>query len=84
MQTWPQAFHGDFACRLLTLLSGAFRDMEPATALSLLQPKLGFSRKEVDQANERGVTVVKAGGQPFSAYDLKRLQVRPSNASMPG
>lgn len=75
VQTWPAAFHADFACRLLTLLSGAFRDMEPAVALSLLQPKLTFSRQETDRAKDGGVTIAKAGGQ-IGAYDLKRLQAR--------
>ena len=75
MQSWLAAFGDDFKGRLLVLLSGAFRDLPPATTLSLLQPQLTFSAAEASKATEGGVTVVRQDGKPLNAYDLKRLQV---------
>ena len=38
----------DFRIRMLTFLSGAHRDMEPATALTLLDPKIRHSEGDGD------------------------------------
>lgn len=63
------------------LLGGAFRSMAPALALSLLDPKLtwaeeGAAAAAAGGAGAAGVALAHADGTPFSAYDLKRLQVR--------
>ena len=77
LQGWLESFSTDFKQRLLVLLAGAFREMPPATALSLLQPQLSFSAASADAAVEGGLRrVVKANGTLLDAHDLKRLQVR--------
>ena len=74
MQTWVQAFNADFLGRCQALLPGSFRDMDVATVLSLLQPKLTFPQAEAEAAVSNGVSVTKQDGKPLDAYDLKRLQ----------
>jgi N-acetyltransferase 10 len=78
VQMWLEAFTDDFRARLLALLAGAFRTLEPATALSLLQPRLSFSQQEADAAVAGGVSVTRPAGEALTGYDLKRLQVRGS------
>jgi tRNA(Met) C34 N-acetyltransferase TmcA len=75
VQRWTEAFRADFASRFVALLAGAFRELDSATVLSLLQPKLTFSHKEQEAAATRTTLVVKADGKPLNGYDLKRLQV---------
>lgn len=36
---WLEPFVSDFRCRFMSLLAGAFRDMPPALALTILDPK---------------------------------------------
>ena len=74
VQTWLQAFNADFVSRLLALLPGSFRELDVATVLSLLQPKLSHPQADTDAAIEQGVGVTKQDGKPLDAYDLKRLQ----------
>lgn len=76
VQKWVAAFHADFARRLLAVLPGAFRTLEPATVLSLLQAKLSFPNAESEAAVERGVAVARVDGSPIDAHDLARLQAR--------
>lgn len=51
------------------------RDMGPALALSILDPRLTWSEAEGAEAAQRGVTVMRGDGSPLDPYDLKRLQV---------
>ena len=70
-----QPFVADFRARFIALLTGAFRAFKPALALSILSPQLTFSEAETQSSIKAGLPVAKADGEPFSAYDLKRLQV---------
>ena len=70
-----QPFVADFRARFIALLTGAFRTFKPALALSILSPQLTFSEAETQSSIKAGLPVAKADGEPFSAYDLKRLQV---------
>ena len=70
-----QPFVADFRARFIALLTGAFRAFKPALALSILSPQLSFSEAETLSSIKEGLPVAKADGEPFSAYDLKRLQV---------
>ena len=70
-----QPFVADFRARFIALLTGAFRTFKPALALSILSPQLSFSEAETQSSVKEGLPVAKADGEPFSAYDLKRLQV---------
>ena len=69
-----QPFVADFRARFIALLTGAFRAFKPALALSILSPQLTFSEAETQSSIKEGLPVAKADGEPFSAYDLKRLQ----------
>lgn len=82
VQTWLKALSDDFSARLIALLSGAFRDMAPATALALLQPKLTYSNAE-SQRSGATAAVRRVSGQPLDAHDLKRLHVRPRRLRPP-
>ena len=70
-----QPFVADFRARFIALLTGTFRMFKPALALSILSPQLTFSEAETQSSIKEGLPVAKADGEPFSAYDLKRLQV---------
>lgn len=59
----------------MALLSGAFRAMSPALALSIIDPKLSFGETEAQASISQGVTVTRTDGGPLTPYDLKRLQV---------
>lgn len=59
----------------MSLLAGAFQDMPPALALSILDPKINFTDAETQRAVNQGVQVLRPDGSPFTAYDVKRLQV---------
>jgi len=61
--------------RFMMLLGGAFREMPPALALSLIDPRLAFSEADGAAGADAGVAVVHGDGTPFTPYDLKRLQV---------
>ncbi|KIY97539.1 putative N-acetyltransferase 10 [Monoraphidium neglectum] len=83
---WLDPFVQDFKRRLMMLLGGAFRDMSPALALSLLDPRLTWSDAEGSAAAAAagagpgsGVVAVHGDGTPFTPYDLKRLQAYSSN-----
>ncbi len=65
--------------RFMMLLGGAFREMSPALALSLLDPQLTWSEAEGAAGAAAGVAVVHGDGTPFTPYDLKRLQAYSSN-----
>ncbi len=56
-------------------LSTRCRDMGPALALSILDPRLTWSEAEGAEAAQRGVTVMRGDGSALDPYDLKRLQV---------
>lgn len=49
---WLAPFVDDFRRRFLDLLGGAFRDMPPALALSILEPKLTFSEAQTKLAED--------------------------------
>eukprot|EP00798_Chlamydomonas_sp_ICE-L_P008257 gene8257-1526_t len=70
---WLDPFVKDFKCRYMSLMAGAFNSMEPALALSILDPQLTFSDSETLKGVEEGCTVSRLDGGPFSPYDLKRL-----------
>ena len=73
--TWLQPFVADFKTRFLTLLAGSFRELAPALALSILDPKLTFSEAETQAAISAGINVLKGDGSALSPHDMKRLQV---------
>jgi N-acetyltransferase 10 len=64
----------------MMLLGGAFREMGPALALSLLDPRLSWGDAEAAAAagGGGGVALAHSDGTPFTPYDLKRLQVGPA------
>jgi N-acetyltransferase 10 len=72
---WLQPFVSDFKSRFIALLAGAFKEMPPALALSLLNPKLVFSEAQAAAGVQEGVLVTRGDGRQLSPYDLKRLQV---------
>eukprot|EP00891_Asterochloris_glomerata_P009605 jgi/Astpho2/9605/Aster-03877 len=72
-------FVADFRARFIALLTGTFRMFKPALALSILSPQLTFSEAETQSSIKEGLPVAKADGEPFSAYDLKRLQAYANN-----
>ena len=74
---WLDPFVHDFRTRFLTLLAGAFRGFAPALALSILDPQLSFSETQTQSGVSEAHIIRKADGSAMSAYDLKRLQVRP-------
>lgn len=80
LQTWLKSLSDDFAARLIALLSGAFREMPPATALALLQPKLTYSNAE-SQRELAPDAVRRVSGQPLDAHDRQRLQACPSRTT---
>ena len=61
--------------RFMSLLGAAFRQMPPALALSILDPKISFSDEETQGGVQEAAPMVKADGTPLTPYDLKRLQV---------
>eukprot|EP00252_Welwitschia_mirabilis_P011487 TRINITY_DN25743_c0_g1_i2.p1 TRINITY_DN25743_c0_g1~~TRINITY_DN25743_c0_g1_i2.p1 ORF type:complete len:908 (-),score=163.33 TRINITY_DN25743_c0_g1_i2:567-3083(-) len=68
-----EPFYQDFRYRFMRLLCSAFRTFTPALALSILDPKLGFSEQEVQE----GATLEHIfGGNKLSLspYDMKRLE----------
>ncbi|GAX72715.1 hypothetical protein CEUSTIGMA_g171.t1 [Chlamydomonas eustigma] len=71
---WLGPFVKDFKSRFLSLLSGAFRDMTPALALTILDPKLTHSEEETQKSIKGGVVLSRLDGQPLDPHDLKRLQ----------
>lgn len=77
---WLDPFVQDFKLRFRTLLAGAFKSFPPGLAMSIVDPKITFTDGE---ASGPSGDPVKSDGSLFSAYDLKRLQVRISN-SYPG
>lgn len=80
---WLDPFLKDFKLRFMTLLAGPFRSFAPALALSILNPKLNFSEAELQAAVEKAEAVLNAAGEPFSAYDIKRLEVLPNTSPEP-
>lgn len=60
----------------MALLGGAFREMAPALALSILAPRLSWSEAEGAAGAEAGAAIVHGDGTALTPYDLKRLQVR--------
>ena len=74
---WLAPFVHDFRTRFLSLLAGAFRSFAPALALSILDPQLTFSEAQTQSGVSAAQVIRKADGSALSAYDLKRLQVRP-------
>ncbi|GFR40676.1 hypothetical protein Agub_g1265, partial [Astrephomene gubernaculifera] len=71
---WLQPFVTDFKARFTGLLAGAFRDMPPALALSILDPQLTWGEADAQRAAQEGVVVMRGDGSALDAYDLKRLQ----------
>ncbi|GMH35584.1 hypothetical protein BSKO_03452 [Bryopsis sp. KO-2023] len=76
---WLGPFVEDFKKRFISLLNGAFRDMDLALALSIVDAKLSYPEVESQKGIKEGVTVSSVNGQPLSAYDLKRLQSYANN-----
>jgi hypothetical protein len=74
--TWLAPFVSDFKSRFISLLGGAFKNLSPALALSILNPKMAFSEAEAAAGVAAGVGVARGDGRALSPYDLKRLQVR--------
>ncbi|GBF87381.1 N-acetyltransferase [Raphidocelis subcapitata] len=74
---WLDPFVDDFKRRFAMLLGGAFREMPPALALSLLAPRLNWSDAEAAAAGD--AAVAHPDGTPLTPYDLKRLQAYSSN-----
>ena len=52
---WLDAFVSDFRVRLLSFLAGAHREMEPALALALLDPKIRHVEDEAVDAVAAGM-----------------------------
>jgi N-acetyltransferase 10 len=89
--SWLAPFVDDFRSRFSSLLSGPFRTMSPALALSVLDPRLTFSDTEAAAAVERdsssgsgsgsssGACVSRGDGGPITPHDLRRLQAYASN-----
>jgi N-acetyltransferase 10 len=89
---WLAPFVDDFRSRFASLLSGPFRLMPPALALSVLDPRLTFSDAEAAAAVERdsgggggggggsgGAHVSRGDGGPLTPHDLRRLHAYASN-----
>ncbi|KAK2080542.1 hypothetical protein QBZ16_000395 [Prototheca wickerhamii] len=76
---WVAPFVRDFRARFACLLAGAFRELPPALALSIVDPRLSWSAGEVDAAVARGLRAAKSDGAAFSPFDLKRLQAYANN-----
>ena len=72
---WLMSFVQDFKLRFWTLLAGSFRHFGPGLAMSILDPKITFSDTEAGLASSQSQEIVKSDGAPFSAFDLRRLQV---------
>jgi N-acetyltransferase 10 len=64
---WLAPFVDDFRSRFASLLSGPFRTMPPALALSVLDPRLTFSDAEAAAAVEREAAADGAGGGASSS-----------------
>jgi N-acetyltransferase 10 len=60
--TWLAPFVDDFRARFASLLSGPFRTMPPALALSVLDPRLTFSDAEAAAAVERDASALVESG----------------------
>ncbi|PNW85567.1 hypothetical protein CHLRE_03g192850v5 [Chlamydomonas reinhardtii] len=71
---WLSPFVSDFKGRFTSLLGGAFREMAPALALSILDPQLNWGEEEAQRATQAGVVVHRGDGSGLDPYDLKRLQ----------
>ena len=56
-------------------LGGAFRDMDPVLALTILNPKLSFSQSEMESIKADAIVVTRPDGSQMDVHDLKRLQV---------
>ncbi|KAK3254391.1 hypothetical protein CYMTET_36392, partial [Cymbomonas tetramitiformis] len=83
-QGWLDSFVSDFRVRLMAMLGAAFRNMETATALSLLDPKIQFADEETAAAVAKGsaaadTACLRSDGVPLNPHDLRRLQSYANN-----
>lgn len=78
LNSWLDEFVCDFRTRFVSLLSGSFRNFEPALALSILDPKVRYPDAQPESEGGGG-GVVRADGQVLGPFDMKRLKAYASN-----
>lgn len=73
---WIESYVEDFRRRFISLLSGAFSEMDPALALTILNPRLNFKEEEIDL---KIVKAIRSDEELFDVFDQKRLQSYANN-----
>merc|ERR1712187_1104711 len=63
---WLEPYENDFKTRFLALLSGPFRHLTPAIAISILDPKWNITKKQFDNRDQHGSTGVEANQKRIS------------------
>eukprot|EP00850_Spirogloea_muscicola_P005761 SM000026S09010 [mRNA] locus=s26:915149:923348:- [translate_table: standard] len=72
--SWLHPFSQDFKRRMTFLLGYSFRNLPPALALSLLDPKISFTEQEAQSGVVNRETIFKGSNPLLTPYDLKRLE----------
>merc|ERR1712187_624618 len=72
---WLEPYENDFKTRFLALLSGSFRCLTPSIAISILDPKLDLTKKQLNNKNQHDSIFFKANQKRISAYDIRRLEL---------
>merc|ERR1711933_472584 len=72
---WLESYENNFKIRFLALLNGSFRCLTPATAISILDPKLDLTKKQLNNKNQNDSIFFKTNQKRISVYDIRRLEL---------